>query len=612
MLYPLSYGGVAAILPKRLPRDGNRKRSGRNPEPGRGVPDRLALRREAGYVEATKRARGGCARGTRTRFAAARAEEMGTTGRMGTFVVALVVFAAASGIPQVSRADDVERAERLFSEHCAVCHGADRGGYIAPALNRDETALTRDQVAATILTGAPSTLMPPHPSWRGRLSSRERDLLATLVTTQPKRDLSWEIDDIRRSLEILVADESKLPDRPRYAIDDIDDLMAVMGRGRHAAGDDAKVLFFDGSRNVEVGAVPTRFAPHLMDFHPVEKRWAYVRDDAGYIHKIDLYSMQVVRRVRAGLNGISLALSRDGRYLAAGSYVPHTMAILDAGTLEPLRLIPLAGTDPDGKMVEADSGAILGTPFADYFVVALEQAGQVWIVDLARPDMPITRIADVGRHLHDAFLSPDGRYMVVASYDDNLNAVIDLAEKRIVRKIPAGCQPHLGSGAVVQSNGRLLGVGTNIGEAGCKSFELTVFDMSTFDVVKRIPVLGPTESPAAHPRAPYIAVDIVGTGPNANKIQMIDRNTLEVVRTLTVADPLAHSYFPEYTARGDYLYVSARYRGDRSIGPHAGWLAIYDARTLAEVKTIGVDVPGGVFSRSRARTVVVGLQEMSR
>ena len=93
----------------------------------------------------------------------------------------------------------------------------------------------------------------------------------------------------------------------------------------------------------------------------------------------------------------------------------------------------------------------------------------------------------VGRHLHDGFLSPDGRYFVVSSYDDNIDAVIDLAESRIVRKIPAGCQPHLGSGAVVRSNGRLVGIGTNIGDAGCKSFEVTVFDMSTFEVVKRIP-----------------------------------------------------------------------------------------------------------------------------
>jgi len=284
--------------------------------------------------------------------------------------------------------------------------------------------------------------------------------------------------------------------------------------------------------------------------------------------------------------------------------------ILDAETLEPLKLMQLRGIDPDGKMVEADSGMITGTPYSDVFVIALEQAGQVWIMDLNKPDMPVTKITGVGRHLHDAFLSPDGRYVVVSSYDDNINAVIDLAEKRIAKKIPAGCQPHLGSGAVVRSHGRLLGIGTNIGSRPCEPYEVTVFDMDTFEVVKRIPVLGPTESPAAHPKAPYIVIDIVGTGPNARKIQFIDKKSLEVARTLTVAGVLGHSHFPEYTARGDYLYVSSGVGGDRIAGYDGDRLVIYDAHTLKKVKTVSMEVPAGVFSHQRARTVVVGLESV--
>ncbi|GMV02890.1 MAG: hypothetical protein AMXMBFR52_25460 [Burkholderiales bacterium] len=521
---------------------------------------------------------------------------------------AVALLLAVAGMPSLAQALDLDRAERLFAQHCAVCHGADRGGYIGPALNRDETRLSPGEVAETILSGSPSTLMPQHPAWRGALSQKDRELLAALITTQPRRTLAWGMQDIRDSLRVLVADEATLPAAPRYRIGHIDDLMAVMSRGRRAAGDEAKVLFYDGRTHRKVGEVATGYAPHLMDFHPVDPRWAYVRDDVGYVHKVDLYSMRTVRKVRAGLNGTSLAVSRDGRYVAAGSYVPHTMVILDAATLEPLHLLELAGVDPDGRMVEADAGMITATPFANWFVVALEQAGQVWIVDLDRRGMPVTAITDVGRHLHDAFLSPDGRHLVVSSYDDHLNTVIDLAEARIVRKIPSGCKPHLGSGAVIRSKGRLLGIGTNIGEDDCKSFEVTVFDMNTFEVVKRIPVIGPTESPAAHPDAPYVIVDIVGKGPNANKLQFVDKDSLDVVRTLEVAGTLGHSHFPEYTARGDFFYVSARYRGDRSMGTPAGQLAIFDSRTLRQVKSIPVDVPAGVFSRVRARTVVVGLQ----
>ncbi len=522
---------------------------------------------------------------------------------------AMLMLLTIIAMPSVSQALDVDRAERVFAQHCAVCHGADRGGYIAPALNRDETELSRAVVEQKIVGGAPPTLMPAHPSWRGGISAKDRALLVELVTTQPKPTLTWGMDDIRKSLEVLVTDESRLAAAPNYKIDRIDDLMAVMSRGRFAFGDEAKVVFFDGRSHRKVGEVATGYAPHLMDFHPTQPRWAYVRDDIGYVHKVDLYTMKVVRKVRAGLNGTSLAVSRDGRYVAAGSYVPRTMVILDADTLEPVRLLELAGVDPDGKMVTADAGIITATPFANIFVIALEQAGQVWIVDLDKPDMPVTAITGVGRHLHDGFLSPDGKIFVVSSYDDHLNAVIDLAEARIVRKIPAGCKPHLGSGAVVQSNGRLVGIGTNMGEADCKSFEVTVFDMETFEVVKRIPVIGPTESPAAHPDAPYIVVDIVGVGPNANKIQFIDKNTLEVVRTLEVAGTLGHSHFPEYTARGDFFYISARYRGDRSMGATGGRLVIFDSHTLEEVKSVPMEVPAGVFSRSRARTVVVGMQK---
>ncbi|MBK9360977.1 MAG: cytochrome C [Rubrivivax sp.] len=450
--------------------------------------------------------------------------------------------------------------------------------------------------------------MPPHPTWNRTLSGRDRDRIARLVTTQPRSSPTWTIDDICRSLTVRVADESRLPARPACPIADIADLMTVMVRGRHAAGDAARVVFVDGRTHRTVGEVRTGRAPHLMDHHPRDPRWAYVRDDMGWVHKIDLYSLQTVRKVRAGLNGASLAVSRDGRFVAAGSYVPHALVIVDAATLEPLKLLPLRSTGADGRPLESDAGMLLATPFADVFVVAHEQARQVWIVDLGPPDFPVTVIDGVGRHLHDGFVSADGRQVVVASYDDDIVAVIDLAEKRLVQRIQAGCQPHVGSGAVVLSRGRMLGIVTNIGSRPCTPHEVTAFDMKSFEVVKRIPVIGPTESPAAHPDAPYIVVDIVGTGPNADKIQFIDEQTLEVVRTITVPGSFGHSHFPEYTARGDFIDVSSRSGGDRCLSRDSGRIAIYDARTLALVREIPLQVPAGVFSHQRSRAVVVGLQ----
>lgn len=515
------------------------------------------------------------------------------------FLRSIILVAALHALPQVSAGHAADAGEALYEQHCAVCHGADLGGYIAPALNKTSlTRFTAAQLRYKIMTGGVGTLMASHPSLSERLSKDEIAKVAAFIKNEPQRELSWDMDRIRSSLEVLVEDESALPAKPTYAIAEMDDLMAVMARGHFASGAESKVVFLDGRTNRRLGEVATAFAPHILDYHPTDERWAYVTTDSGHLFKIDLYSLEAVRRVRVGLNGASLAISRDGRFVAAGSYVPHTAVILDAATLEPVRLMKLRGADPDGKMVESDSGVILSTPFADIFVMALEQSGQVWIVDLSDPDFPVTRIEKVGRHLHDAFLSPDGSRLAMASYDDNIIAVIDLERKEVVKRLPAGRQPHVGSGAVIQIGGRTLGIGTNIGTDVSGTFLVTVFDMDTLEVVKQIPVAGPTESPSAHPRAPYIVVDIVGTSPDAAKIQFIDKTTLEVVKTVTVG---GHSHFPEYTADGRHLYVSAGYGGNR--------LVIYDSHSLEQVRTFSMEVPAGIFSHVRARTVAVGLEK---
>jgi len=510
-----------------------------------------------------------------------------TWSAVATLVLALGVWPATA-----------EDGEALYQENCAVCHGADFGGYIGPALNRQSLRrMTEAQIVAKAKTGGVGTLMPPHPTFFGKLSKSEIAAVASFVKSQDTKALSWSIDDITVSLTVLVGDEAGLPREPTYRIDDMDDLMAVMARGRYAAGKEAKVIFFDGRSNRRVGEISTDHAPHLLAYHPLDERWAYVLTDAGYLLKIDLYSLQAVRRVRIGLNSASLAMSRDGRYVAAGSFVPNSAVILDAVTLEPLKFFHLRGVDPDGHMVESDSGFILGTPFADYFVIALKQAGQVWIVDLSDPTFPVTKVGNVGRRLHDAFRSPDGRHLAIASYDDDVIAILDLETKQVIKRLPAGRQPHVGSGAVIQVHGRTLGIGTNIGISIEDRHFVTVFDMDTFEVVKQIRVEGPTESPAAHPKAPFIVVDIVGTSKRAAKIQAIDKTTLEVVKTISVG---GHSHFPEYTARGDYLYVSAGYRGDKVV--------IYRASDLKKVDSFSIEVPAGIFSHARSRTVAVGLE----
>jgi nitrite reductase (NO-forming)/hydroxylamine reductase len=189
-------------------------------------------------------------------------------------------------------ADD---AAELYAAHCAVCHGADRSGYIAPALSPTSLKrFTEAQLGFKIKTGGVRTLMPAHPSWGERLSTNEIAKLAALIKNAPLQATSWGMKDISASLTVYVADERALPAKPGYSIDDMDDLMAVMARGHYAAGEASKVVFFNGATNEQIGEVPTFHAPHLADFHPRDERWIYVTTDGGYVFKIDLYSLQAV------------------------------------------------------------------------------------------------------------------------------------------------------------------------------------------------------------------------------------------------------------------------------------------------------------------------------
>ncbi|MBE0470582.1 MAG: c-type cytochrome [Methyloprofundus sp.] len=491
-----------------------------------------------------------------------------------------------------AEADNGHKMHQLYQDNCASCHGSDHGGYLAPALN-SETLKGRSPTAlrSLIMTGSFETLMPP---FFGRLSDNDiRAMVKHLQSTPKLPNPAFTIADMKASLKVYVQDESKLPNKPTFKIDSMDDIIGVAARGKYGRGQGSEAVFINSKTHQQIGVVPTVTAAHIIEFSPANERWAYVKTDTAEIYKVDLYTMQAVRSIKTGWNGPGIGISRDGKYLMAGSFVPHNAVILNADTLEPLKQFELEGIDPDGNMVSSDSGMVIGTPFADIFAIALENAGQVWVVDL-KDDFPVTKIKDVGRHLHDAFLTHKGKKLMIASYDDSIVTAIDLEKREIIKKLPAGCVPHVGGGAAVKVDGRTLGFGTNFGT--CDKTVVSVWDLDTMELVKQVPVSGGTESPAAHANAPYVAVDIISKDRRARTIQLIDKKTLEVVKTLDVG---GHSYFPEYSADGKSLYVSAGYAGDEVV--------VYDSTSLKKTGSIQMESPAGIFSRGRVKYMTRGL-----
>lgn len=461
----------------------------------------------------------------------------------------------------------------LYLEECAGCHGADREGAMGPALIPQLLASRSDEeLKDIILNGIPDTAMP---GWMDKLTLERIDGLITYLKTTPvkEEELNWELEDIQKSLTVL-APEEELPAKPAHQAR-IEDLMLIVER------DFSSVFVVDGRGNEPLGQIMAGYKTHVINYDPVEERWAYLIARNGWVFKLDLYNLKPVRKVRVGIDSRSLAVSGDGRYLLAGNYIPNSAVILDAQTLEPLKVIETHGIDPDGEVVGSRVGAALSV--GRYFLIVLQEAGSVWFIDHSSPNFPVVETVDeIGHLLLGAYLVPGGRYLITGSQVDDFVAVLDLEEPRLVKRVPTGRKPYMGAGAAIEVGGRELLFVPAVGEN-----KLTVLEVGSWEVVKYIFTKGPGLFVASHPKSRYVWAD-VAFGPNSGAVHVIDKQTLEIVKTRW---PGKRSVHPEFTADGRYVYVSA-WGEDKVV--------VYDAATLERVREFhDVKTPTGIFSGGR-------------
>ena len=461
----------------------------------------------------------------------------------------------------------------LFWDKCSGCHGVERQGGVGPALIPQRLSeADSEELKETIDNGRPGTAMPP---WRDILTEQqEDDLIDYILSPVQESVLSWGKEDMCAECATLVP-EDQLPSAPTWG-GRVEDLMVVTEREL------GRLLFIDSSSNSIVKEIEAGYAIHAPTFTPgaVSDRWLWAIARNGWLLKIDLYSLQVVAKIRVGLDSRGTAVSTDGKYVMVGNYIPNTAVILSADTLEPLKIIEASGEDPAGQTVKSRIGAVLSTPIGPYFEFALKEAGQVWIVDYSKEDFPVVKkITDVGSILHDGFLTADGRYLQIASQQDGIMAVIDLETMSIVKKIPAGNQPHPGPGAVFESRGRTLAATPAIGEGLA-----TIWDTATWEVVKTIETPGPGMFIRSHPDSRYVWVDCSADSGSWDNVVVFDRETLEIVATIQPGERAIH---PEFTPDGSQVYIGC-WNDDK--------IVVYDASTLEKITEIAATTPTGIFS----------------
>jgi DNA-binding beta-propeller fold protein YncE len=483
------------------------------------------------------------------------------------------VIVSPNGTPDWFDGNNVTQA---YQDSCSGCHGPNREGGIGPALIPDRLTELDSFYFDAIKNGRPGTLMPPWGTMG--MSDAEIWLLIGLMRTEPAGgNPDWTLPQIADSLTILV-DESTLPGTPTHT-GDLDNLMLVTEREAR------RITVINGDNHQILGQIDASYRAHGYAFDPTNQRWVYNIGRDGWLFKIDMYTLQATRKIRVGIDSRGLAISDDGQYLIAGNYIPNTAVILDAQTLEPLKLITTEGYDPDGQWVESRVAIVSDVApslVGPYFIIALKEAGQVWRINFSQPTFPIDKLENVGHILHDGFLSPDNTRFYLASQGDNWMAVIDVPNWQLVTQIPTGNIPHPGSGAVWEDNGIAYGATTHAGQG-----LVSIWNLSTNQIVAQIPTAGPGLFIRTQEQSPYLWADaLLGSPPN--NIYIISKQTMTITHVINDGIQTLH---PELTNDWQFVYISD-WQGNV--------VRVYNAQTFALVAELtGIVTPTGIFNTSR-------------
>jgi dihydro-heme d1 dehydrogenase len=479
--------------------------------------------------------------------------------------------------------------ESLYEQHCAGCHGAQRLGGMGPALLPENLGRLKPVQAETVIAGGRAATQMP--AFADKLDSTAIKSLVDFIYTPPETEPAWGLEEIRGTHKILVPD-SALSDRPVHDADPMN-MFVVVELGDH------HVTVLDGDKMEAIYRFKSHYALHGGPKYSPDGRYVYFASRDGWISKFDMWNLKVLSEVRAGINTRNLAVSSDGRYVMVANYLPHTLVLLDARDLSPIKIIDV----DDGKGHSSRVSAVYDAAPRHSFVAALKDLTEVWEIPYSDDPLPVyngpmhdyrmdegvsrqsgrfpVRRIRLDDYLDDFFFDPSYRLLIGAARNARNGQVVNLDLGRKVAELELDGMPHLGSGITWEYQGRPVLATPNL-----KKNEISIIDMQSWKTIKRIETLGPGFFMRSHENTPYAWADVF-FGPNRDAVHIIDKRTLEIVKTLRPA-PGKTAAHVEFDKDGRYALLS--------IWDMDGAVVVYDAATLEEIKRLPMVKPSGKYN----------------
>lgn len=457
-------------------------------------------------------------------------------------------------------------ANDLYQEHCAECHGPSRLGGIGPALiPQTLRRMYGPKMHDVIANGRVATQMI---GYADVLSNDDISALAVYLETPLAEVPDWGPDDITTSREMR--DDYTAVDAPIWDADPMNITLVVETGDHH-------VSVLDGDTFEVLDRFATPFAVHGGPKFSPDGRYVFIMSRDGWVQKYDIWALQEVGQVRAGVNSRNIAMSSDGKHLAVSNYLPMSLTILSTDDLSVEKVMDVAGSDGTPSRVSA----VYQAPQRNSYILALKDTPEIWEISTAPNTLFERRRIMLSEPLDDFFFSPDYRFLIGAARASDQGVVVNLSEGKEIANLPLAGMPHLGSGISWMRGGDRVLATPHLREG-----MISVIDMNTWSLVQTIKTDGPGFFMRSHENSPYVWADVF-FGPNKDKLHVIDKQTLEIIKTLD-PEPGKTVAHVEFTKDGKHALVS--------IWEDDGAIIIYDAATLKEVKRLPMRKPSGKYN----------------
>jgi len=508
--------------------------------------------------------------------------------------------------------EQFEQAKGMYFQRCAGCHGVLRKGATGKSLLPEPNKAKKQKGTLKLGTKRLSKIIKLGTeggmnNFDDIFSDEEINMLARYIQMEPPipPEMSLALMKERHKVFIEPAD---YPDKPLHGRN-WENFFVVIER------DAGKIAIIDGDTHEIVDHIDTGYAVHVIkatEHHNTETpvggvagRFWYTQGRDGKMTKIDIWQQpgsMLVAEAQMAYDARDVAVSGDGKYVIGGAYWPPHFVILDAVTMEPLKVVSTRGVNVDGDFVnESRVAAIYTTPSQSSFWVALKELGQMWQVDYRDLDNLAIKQVNSAKFLHDGFFDPTGRYFQIAANASNKMVIVDSETGKLEAMIDTAKLPHPGPGANWNDDtcGPVGGT-THLGEG-----KVTVWGNDpkghkdqAWKVCYTVDTDGPGVFIRTHPKSDYVWADQTKhPEPEIQQsVQVIDKKTRKIIKTLRVTEEEGKAAVHiEFNADGSEVWVSVWNRADA--GNPTGEIVVYDSKTLKELKRIkGLTTPTGKFN----------------